>query len=225
MDHKKFVETWKEYDGDLRPFLPLVECESDAWRAAALIAMLGKDKHQIKPQRKGWDCLAQNAKCVSIARFLAFRDSFPIKYDRDTVPFTFIKNSKFVDCSLKHSLSFEMSAHSMYAKTDVTTPYHLPLGAAIIQEQWKTRDGEDIMFGHIRTLVDAWYNRDMGYAVFLNGATNGPTSLVIVGDLPKDHEIPWTDYPHSLITVKELLSVREGDPRNKTWSGKLVFST
>jgi len=225
MDHKKFVETWKEYDGDLRVFLPFVECETDAWKAAALIAMLGKDKHQIKPTRKGWDCLAQNAKCVSIARFLSIRDSFQIKYDRNEFPFTFIKNSKFIDSSLKHSLSFEVSARSMYAKTDVTTPFHLPLGSAVVQEQWKTRDGEDIMFGHIRTLVDVWYNRDMGYAVFLNGTTNGPTSLVIVGDLPKDHEIPWTDYPHSIITVKELLSVREGDPRNKTWSGKLVFST
>ena len=225
MDHKKFVETWKEYDGDLRIFLPLVECEADAWRAAALIALLGKDKHTIKPQRKGWDCLAQNAKCISIARYLFMRDEYQVKYDRQKKPFSFIKDGHFQDSGLKHSLSFEMSARTMYSRADVASPLHLPLGAAIIQEQWKTRDGEDIMFGHIRTLVDVAYNRDQGHAVFLNGTTSGPTTLVIVGEIPKDHEIPWTEYPHSAITVKELLSVREGDKRNKTWSGKLVFST
>jgi hypothetical protein len=191
MNHQEFVELLKKYDGDLRVFLPLIECEADAWRAAALISKKGKDK----------DPLVQNAKCVSVARYLAFRDEYQIKYDRAARPFSFIKDGRLVDHKLKGSMSYETSLKMMYSKVDVASVYHLSLGSAFIHKQ------------DISTLVDVAYNRDLGHAVFLKG-----NSIVIVGEIPKNHEIPWTDYPHSVITAKELL--QEG-----AWSGKLVFST
>jgi hypothetical protein len=219
------VKFWPEYNNNLMDLFQFMDegSEQDAWKMAALVALLGKDKHQIKPQRKGWDCLGQNAKCVSIARFLHRRDQFPIKYDRDKQPFSFIKDGKFADNGLKHSLSFEMSVRSMYAKAESSNPFHLPLGAAVIYEEWKTRDNENIMFGHIKTLVDVGYNRDNGWAVFLNGTTAGSTTVHLLGDVPGD--IPWTSYPHSVITQDDLLEVRKGDKRNKTWLGRLVYST
>lgn len=227
MNHKKLTEFWKEFNGDLRDLHQFMEpgSQEDAWKMAALVALLGKDKHKIKPQRTGWDCLAQNAKCVSIATYLLSGQPYPIKHDKLKLPFTFIKNGLFEDNGYKHYLSFEGSVPLMYSKANVESVYHLPLGAAIVQEEWKKRDGEDIKFGHIRTLVDVGYNRDDGWAVFLNGTTNGPTTLVIVGDLPKDHDVPWLDYPHSLLTSAELMRVRDGDKRNRTWAGKLIYST
>lgn len=194
----------KKYDGDLRPLLSFMDdgSESDAWKIAGFVCSKSKKKSS----------LSLNADCVAIAKYLHKRDTFMFRTDHDVPMFGIVSNFGIMHDNhhQKSNLSIGTSIKSMYTYVDVASPFHLPLGAGVVDENKR----------NVMTLVDVGYNRDNGWAVFV-GKLSGKDHLIhVLGNIPKDHDIPWTTLNYSAITAEDL-PIKRG----KAWFGKLVYTT
>ena len=199
--------------GDLYEYWEHIATPEEAWMVAGMLAMIREDQHTISP-RSGFDCLAQNAKTVFLARFWQGQ-IVPIRYDRKNSFLFCDASGQFRDNNFKHYLSFEGSVPLIYEPTEERDLNMLPLGAATIQERWQERDGEMVMFGHIRTLIEVGEN----HSVWLNGTTNGPTTLILLGDETSFRR--WRIFPHRLMVDRDLLQVPSGHKKNRSWVGTL----
>jgi hypothetical protein len=178
---------------------------------AGAIPILARNTHQIRPSRKGFDCLATNALVLSIEHYLRTGEVWRVPYGRkESESFAFFNaDGTFKDSGYKNYMCFEFLPY--YGQQIVYGA--LDLGDATIQQRWQERDGDLIMFGHIRTLVEVGVNS----SVWCNGTTGGPTSIVICTDSVYDCDPLWREFKHTTLTTSQMIKKNFDNRKNNSF--------
>lgn len=148
-----------------------------SFRIATWDAVMGGDFH-TNPPFTGFDCLGQNAKTVSLARYLQTGVPLEIPVGKNK-SFSYIKDGKFFDNSMKAYLSFAYSAEAMYSDVGHLDHLMAERGFAVIQNKYNKRGNDILKQGHIKTMVDRIGSSG---TVWCNGTSMGRTTLIICGE-------------------------------------------